>query len=1125
MVDPITATTAVITLGTFLKDIIELAQKIQRSVDKVTKNRRRLRDLTNEILHILVEIANLTRGREAMFDTPALLGAVGNLKEEMEHVLEDCRSMIPAEDRTLSRRVLSKIRLWGRAGAIEDEIERLREHANACLSTFTMASIGRIEQRTAGIQRSAAQIEDSTARIEDTAGRIEDIASQAANTSLRIEQTMLVNELENQVRLQRLQGMIPGVLLNTGFGQDFMHRTIEVISCDETHSSLEAQYLAVQVTHLIDCVRRLLAGNKFVFNAPAWNHTRRTALILRPPVSQRHSVKKIVNLLEDIDDRSTKIPTECVTSLDLGGDLAALGFERQAIAWEETMIQILHQAPENLRAAVRPQLASSFGKISRRYRSQAQTEQAFWAQTELAFLELAFQASRQSLDFLDQLPVSFQISSSANDRMTYASMLMLHSCNLVDVHQELAAISFAQKAVLMCSVLWDEMAAHPEAGGIGPASFAEAKFTAVKCSEASFTLAQAYLAAGQFREAFEAVKDGFHTVLKYSRKHIIHPPAEAAMDLFRTSLYRFATKSRGLPLVLLEDSVILLRDLGRIYPRLSELFIHLLYAYLHFCSSSKLSWFERLLPSMRAFGFENSVEPESLPSSSIFTSHIDNFKQEGGAVITDAIRTFFTFRDGSREWQALLPLIRNLFLSHCEQATTSLREVVRSFAVNTDVGAMRYIRALADIRVGGIFRVVCHSRRMELLKIFTQIDGFCVSIFKTLVQTYLHLCLVGSHQDAVDVAAEAIGYFRSTRTTVDNWPLGYWLLWQAVALCDMGAIPNAKIVTEEAKTVVPPSKEDEYCLRFYAMHGLVQARMLRYVGRNQEALRPLAEAVSTYGQEYDYLSSAGGFVRHTFATGPLLAIDRLNRSHFFTFDHDFVHPMSFELSFLHAELAIVRLECHGNKAKALHHAQLAVVLCGPINDDAHWARCAYYLTHALTAFSACLAAIGHLDIALWAAIRAVQAYKSQASNMVPYLFILPQELGANAFHSLSLRLAAAGHLWKALRNAERATLRYLKVVRLSPGNNYHLLSLARSLQNLAAILWRIGQRDRSTAALDDSIAALEEAVCIREHLASGASAPVFFRGLDEVVDELEEHITERGRIQRDVEKVWSVWRS
>jgi hypothetical protein len=49
-------------------------------------------------------------------------------------------------------------------------------------------------------------------------------------TSLRVEQRLIVNNVENQVRLQRLEGMMARVLLDTQFGQNVMRQTVEIIT-------------------------------------------------------------------------------------------------------------------------------------------------------------------------------------------------------------------------------------------------------------------------------------------------------------------------------------------------------------------------------------------------------------------------------------------------------------------------------------------------------------------------------------------------------------------------------------------------------------------------------------------------------------------------------------------------------------------------------------------------------------------------------------------------------------------------------------------------------------------------------------------------------------------------------
>jgi hypothetical protein len=70
----------------------------------------------------------------------------------------------------------------------------------------------------------------SAARIEQTTARIEDTSVQVAHTTLRVEQTLVVNNIENQVRLRRLEGMMARVLLETQFGQNVLNQTIEAIS-------------------------------------------------------------------------------------------------------------------------------------------------------------------------------------------------------------------------------------------------------------------------------------------------------------------------------------------------------------------------------------------------------------------------------------------------------------------------------------------------------------------------------------------------------------------------------------------------------------------------------------------------------------------------------------------------------------------------------------------------------------------------------------------------------------------------------------------------------------------------------------------------------------------------------
>jgi hypothetical protein len=70
---------------------------------------------------------------------------------------------------------------------------------------------------------SAARIERNTLHIEQN--------------TLRIEQTLIVNNVENQVKARRLEGMMAQVLLETQFGQNVMNRTVEIISAVSAFNS------------------------------------------------------------------------------------------------------------------------------------------------------------------------------------------------------------------------------------------------------------------------------------------------------------------------------------------------------------------------------------------------------------------------------------------------------------------------------------------------------------------------------------------------------------------------------------------------------------------------------------------------------------------------------------------------------------------------------------------------------------------------------------------------------------------------------------------------------------------------------------------------------------------------
>ncbi|KAJ7141016.1 hypothetical protein C8R44DRAFT_240041 [Mycena epipterygia] len=197
----------------------------------------------------------------------------------MLHVLSTCQKISPTERSPGLRGLGVQIKVWMKRDDVEAEIKRLKEHVNQCYSKFTAFSAARIEM-------TAAHIEMTTARIEDT-------SYHAVNTTLRVEQTLISNNVENQVRLRRLEGMMARVLLETQFGQNIMNQTIEIITSDATHKTLEFQYISTQALRLIDRLQQLIVNHTLILDAPLWD------VPLRLPTynSPEHILYNILGLL------------------------------------------------------------------------------------------------------------------------------------------------------------------------------------------------------------------------------------------------------------------------------------------------------------------------------------------------------------------------------------------------------------------------------------------------------------------------------------------------------------------------------------------------------------------------------------------------------------------------------------------------------------------------------------------------------------------------------------------------------------------------------------------------------------------------------------------------------------
>ncbi|KAJ7836309.1 hypothetical protein B0H13DRAFT_2423087 [Mycena leptocephala] len=152
--------------------------------------------------------------------------------------------------------------------------------------------------------------------------------------------------------------------------------------------------------------------------------------------------------------------------------------------------------------------------------------------------------------------------------------------------------------------------------------------------------------------------------------------------------------------------------------------------------------------------------------------------------------------------------------------------------------------------------------------------------------------------------------------------------------------------------------------------------------------------------------------------------------------------------------------------------------------------------------SNCLAAVQRNDEALAISHEAVSIYtQNEGQIWDDFLYtIRKQELGANAFHSLSLRLTTAEELNEAIVNAEKATKLYRELVTLAPR---HLPTLASSLQNLASILWNVTRQEEAIAACEEAVGIMRKVIHPEMY---------FLPALADALDQLASYLTEKGDI-------------
>ncbi|KAJ7233995.1 hypothetical protein C8J57DRAFT_1532037 [Mycena rebaudengoi] len=860
--DPITITTTVITLAAFIKDLIDVGQNIKRSIEKVGENRRRIRGLVDDILGTLAQLANLSRGHEDSFHVQELLNALGDLKADMLHVLSVAKKISAPEPRSGFRGLQSQIKGWLERDDIEAQVKHLNKHVKKCYIQFTAFS--------------AARIEHASARIE--------------NTSVRVEQRLIVNSVEQQAKLQHLEGMMARMLVHTQFGQNVVNQTMEIIASDPRHRTLESQYLSVQVMRLLDSLEKCTTAHLFHAKTPYWDPIKPLPLIFLRPTSKAGVLHNILGVVLQIKHSPTQLSLRDIANmlLNLGVKLSSLGVQSEAKASDTFSVKLFRYlaSGENGVGAL-PQFADALCKLSRRYRYELRHD-------------LAVDASRQSVELCHFLSES---APDVDNRVLFLTASNIHSSNLRAAGQIDAAMSVARDALGICRSLLPKTLEFASTRPDWASQYPEYEFQAGQCAESFFYLSRALSGASRHREAFLTSKEGLEVVARFAGA--IPPPSGSDIDAFFNHMCNMA-EAGELDVNFLADVVILYNNLSHIYPqKFSKAFLLVLYARAYFSNPQAVA-----IRDLRLF-----LEPSSGSPPPI----MDDFSTSAPWIDDEVVESIIHARYALKSHLGLDVIqcfIAHLIQTHFGIAIQVLRRKVSSLIMEPVVdwatcqSTVYYTHgAFSDYSSWRVLAdLVDYSRKSIDFSLSSPMNWS----FNNFLWNYCSILLqTPGLSDALAITEDAVRYNLS-RTTPPTTKVD-WLRLQALVLADMGRFAEAETVLHDAEKRWNSPKP-------HWLLTVVKSSILRQTGRVDQALLLLENSTSSI------------------ANGTSAIVTQ---------------RMHWRLYFLFSDLSSTQLDV-GQTQNALETAEKAVIKCRELQlSHPHtvqpWIAVAYALSNCLAA--------------------------------------------------------------------------------------------------------------------------------------------------------------------------------
>ncbi|KAK7018869.1 Tetratricopeptide repeat family [Favolaschia claudopus] len=794
--DPITVTTTIITLGTFIKDLIELGEGIRTSIEKVSENRRQIRDLTQDIVRTLYDLASLTRGKDGAFRGPELLAALESLKAEMLYVHSKCLKISPKQLPGLQG-IPSHLRTWRKRDDLEKKITRLRERVNKCLLQFNAFS----------------------------AARTELVALEVANIALRIEQRLILDNFESRVNARRLEGLMAPFMLESEFGQRKLRETAERISADSSFQSLEYQYMSAQLHSLINSVKPLLVCGDLSL-VESWEYDTLSFVFVEPSqATPSHALSHILQIVVALHSRDhASLLDLLMTAInDLPVCFSSAGMHSEVIAWSHFEIDLhRYMAKRDYNIGTLPRIADALGDLSLAHHRQFE-------------FDIAVEFSQQSLALW--VEVSHLLPQEDN-RIGYLHSMVLHATNLLAKDDKTNMLSAAQDAVSLARPM-----AKAQAESIvstGTPSTASERYEAKYVWEAFFVLSRVLSSLDRPLDSYEAFLDASRTacslpIVGYDPHHW-----GEYIDSFLDVICKVAEDGR-LSLSMLADCVDLFRKLACVYPKqFSSGFLRLLHAFAYY-SQQPHSYHS--MEQIRLFLEPTYDAPP--PAIDIATSiPIDS------SVLVNAMQLFFALaRDNST-----IPLIQNILVAHFPPAIEVLRLVVQSPVLEDIILAwVLPIASAALPRISpaqyvALLQVLVEGAKCKRVEgapdtwTFEEWEMYLATYFRRVCNHAARLRVV---DEGISICQEVVAYLESqsdAHPRAVTWLQEFYGFW-GILLCDAACFPDAVDLVNRKISRFPQcaTLAPDW---WYLSLCVIKAHILQCVGRHKEALQLVRSGVA-----------------------------------------------------------------------------------------------------------------------------------------------------------------------------------------------------------------------------------------------------------------------------------------